>query len=255
MIRRFNYTNRKSIERKDIPIQITRTDGLTTFDADLSALVDYGLPPDSQVFVEAYRQTNWKRFDFGQVGAIKPAPDRDLSHFESPELLLFRVKVTPNGNMHKLLAEADQIPLTHPEPNADHPEPEFLLEVKRATLEEIYQIEFTDTQPPLLLINKDAGDYIEIGRSSAFRSLVYPAVFREILNRILLIDQYDANDTDGPKWVTRWLKFASLYQGVGEPPNAEDTQDCHDWVDKAVKAFAKKLQARAEFAKYWENER
>ena len=64
MNRRFNYTGRIRIRRKDLTICLREQDGILSFDADLSALVDYELPPESFVFVEAYRQTNWMRFPF-----------------------------------------------------------------------------------------------------------------------------------------------------------------------------------------------
>ena len=70
MIRRFNYTDRLRIRRSDVRIVLRDENGKLEFDADLRALADYDLPPDSLVFIEAYRQTNWMRFPFGQLGAI-----------------------------------------------------------------------------------------------------------------------------------------------------------------------------------------
>ena len=181
MIRRFNYTHRIRIRRKDVRITLEEDNGKFSFDADLSALAGYELPPESLVFVEAYRQTNWMRFDFGQVGAIAPQKNRALSQFDSPEGLLFRVKVTPKGDIHTLLAEADRIPLMRPDEAEGERIP--LLPVKPQKLgEEIYRVDFSGDRP-LLLINSEAGNYTDIGRSPAFVSLVYPAVLREILTR------------------------------------------------------------------------
>ena len=100
MIRRFNYTDRLRIRRSDVRIVLREEDGKLEFDADLRALADYDLPPDSLVFIEAYRQTNWMRFPFGQLGAILPGANRVLSQFDSPDGIQFRVKVTPNGDTH-----------------------------------------------------------------------------------------------------------------------------------------------------------
>ena len=189
------------------------------------------------------------RFDFGQVGAIAPAKQRDLSQFESPDGLLFRVKVTPNGDIHTLLAEADRIPLARPEQTEGERKP--LLPVKSQKLgDEIYRLDFSDG--PLLLFNSDAGNYADIGLSPAFMSLVYPGVFREILNRVLLIDkhEYDAN---ADEWKSHWVKFALLHPGLGELPEPEDPDGRTDWIDKAVSAFAKQLQARAKFAEFWKD--
>src|ERR1043166_1165104 len=248
MIRKFNYTDRIRIRRKDVRITLREENGKFAFDADLSALGDYELPPESFVFIEAYRQANWTRFNFGQVGAITPDKNCDLSQFESPDGLLFRLKVTPNGEIHKLLAEADHIPLARPQQNQGDRMP--LLPVKPQKLgDEIYRLDFTGGGP-LLLINSDAGHYADIGRAPAFVSLVYPGVFREILSRVLLIEQHD-DDANPDDWQSQWIRFALLYPGLGELPGPEDTDGRGDWIDKAVSAFAKQLQARAKFAEFW----
>jgi hypothetical protein len=248
MIRRFNYTDRLRISRSDVRIVLREEDGALAFDADLRALSDYDLPTDSFVFVEAYRQTNWMRFDFGQVGALSPVADRLLSQFDSPDGIHFRVKVTPNGDIHTLLAEADQIPLTRQEQSEGERTP--LLPVKPQKLgEEIYRLDFSEG-PPLLLINSEAGNYSEIGRSPVFVSLVYPAVLREILFRILLLEKYD-DDSDPDEWKSQWIRFATLNPGLGELPPSDELEERELWIDKAVSVFSKQLQARAKFADFW----
>lgn len=248
MIRRFNYTDRVRIRRKDVRIVVRDEMGKLKFDADLSALKDYDLPPDSLIFVEAYRQTNWMRFSFGQVGAIAPAKNRDLSQFDSPDGILFRVKVTPNTDVHTLLAEADSISLVLPESKQGNRTP--LLPVKPQKLgDEVYRIDFSG-DGPLLLINSDAGNYTDIGLSPTFVSLVYPAVFQQILTRILLVERHDYDgSSDG--WKSQWIKFACLHPGLGELPEPSDTDERSDWIEKAVSAFAKKLQAGSKFSESW----
>lgn len=246
MIRRFNYTHRIRIRRKDIRIQLRQENGQLSFDADLRALADYDLPPESYVFVEAYRQTNWMRFDFGQVGALTPQKDRILAQFDSPEGLLFRVKVTPKGDTHTLLAEADRIPLTNPDEGEGERTP--LLPVQPRKLgEEIYRIDFSDG--PLLLINSEAGNYVDIAHSPAFVSLVYPSVLREILTHVLLIEKHD-DASDPEDWQSQWVSFASMSPGVGELPEVEDIDGRADWIDKAVTAFAKRIHTRARFTEF-----
>ena len=80
------------------------------FDATLD-LAKYKFPDNARVYVEAYRQMEWMRFDFGSVASVRPPADRQLSRFESPEGVLFRIRVvspdgTPSG---RLVAEADRI--------------------------------------------------------------------------------------------------------------------------------------------------
>jgi len=253
MIRRFNYTNRIRIRRKDIRITVREEAGQIAFDADLAALGEYTLPPDSRIYVEAYRQANWMRFGFGQVGAISPAKNRLLTQFDSAEGIKFRVKVTPNGDLHTLLAEADAIPLVLPENiDAEHTP---LLPVKPQKLgDEIYRLDFSGQDGrPLLLINSEAGNYTDIGKSPAFVSLVYPAIFREILIRILLVDPHD-DDTNPNDWKSQWVRFATLHPGLGDLPDTSETDERGQWIEKAVCAFSKQLQVRSKFAEFWKED-
>ena len=124
MIRRLNYTGRIKIFRSDLRLATREVGGALSFDADLR-LIDYELPAEALVFVEAYRQTTWMRFSFGTVAAMQPPVDRWLHEFDSPDGILFRVKVTQAKDEHVLLAVADRIPLAQPDQNTDQ---ESLLE-------------------------------------------------------------------------------------------------------------------------------
>lgn len=252
MIRRFNYTKRKNISRKEFKISLNLNDGNLSFDADLSHLDSYDLPAGSLVFVEAYRQTNWMRFDFGQIGNIRPAEIRDLSLFDTHEGLLFRVKVT-EASEGKLLAEADRIPFVLPDDKEIPLEP--LLKIRPQNLgKEIYRIDYSDERNgPILLINSLSGNYERIGRNPAFISLVYPSVFREILRRIFYIEKY-FEYTDRNDWRSRWLLFARAFPGTGEMPNKDESDQFDDWIDKVVEKFCKKIQVFERFSEFWSSE-
>ena len=79
----------------------------------------YDLPAEALVFVKAYRQTTWMRWPWGTVGALQPPANRALAEFDSPDDVLFRVRVTSPGTPeepHGLLpAEADRVRLRSPE--------------------------------------------------------------------------------------------------------------------------------------------
>jgi hypothetical protein len=249
MIRRFNYTGRVLIRRPDTRVTLTNADKQFAFDADLN-LAGYNLASDARVFVEAYRQTTWMRFDFGRIGAIQPPNDRRLIEFDSPEGILFRVKVTALGEKHTLLAEADRIPLAKIEEEETPRTP--LLPVKPQKLgDEIYRLDFSSPgNRPLLLINSDAGQYSLIARSPAFMSLVYPALFREVLVRVLVVDEHDDYD-NADDWRSQWVRFAMLSPGLGEIPKPDEIEDRFDWIEKAVASFAKRIQVRSKFADFW----
>src|ERR1700728_3479645 len=92
--RRLNYTSRHKINREHA--QIVTHDGAAggppTFDATLT-LAGYSLPGPARVFVEAYRQTAWQRFDFGTIGICTPPENRLLTEFGVMDGVQFRVKV------------------------------------------------------------------------------------------------------------------------------------------------------------------
>src|SRR5476651_1773831 len=97
MKRSLNFTGRKRIAQSDVVVAITGKDGNAAFDATL-ALAKYKFPDNARVYVEAYRQMDWMRFDFGSAASIRPPDDRRLTRFESAEGVLFRIRVvSPDG--------------------------------------------------------------------------------------------------------------------------------------------------------------
>ncbi len=250
-IRRLNYTGRKKIRRNDVSISLQdKPNAPATFDADLTKLSEYNLPPDAIVSVEARLQTRWMRFRFGTVGAITPPADRALAEFDSPDGILFSVKVTAtSGNRGMLLAEADAIPVRFPGEAEERRNP--LLPVKSDDIgQEVYRVDFSN-DPPMLLVNRAAGEKDTIVRSPLFMSIVYPAALREILNRIILVEESDDPDDDGDSWQSRWLRFATALPGVGPVP-PKDEGDREQWIDDAVAAFARQQSMLDRFIAGWQ---
>jgi hypothetical protein len=246
MIRRYNYTARREIKPGDVRVSIQEAP--LRFDATVD-IEDYRLPKNAKVFVEAYRQTTWMRFDFGTVGTIRPADDRHLTDFETSEGLLFRLKVTATGDTTgRLLAVADQ--LRYSVGPQDDPTAESLLPVKPQDLgDEIYRIDYTGTRP-LLLVNRQLGDFRSLVRAPQFVSLVYPQVMRDVLSRILLVDQHDADD-DAGNWQAQWLRFASRMAGRDSPTQGAGEDLFDDWINEAVASFARTHAMGNRFRLHW----
>ncbi len=246
MIRRYNYTGRKKLNRADAQVLIDN--GPLRFQAALK-LGEYGLPADAKVFVEAYRQTNWMRFDFGTVAATKTPNDRQLTEFDTQEGILFRVKVTaattPEG---RLLAEADQISPIH---QAGEEARDPLLAIKPEDLgEEVFRVDYEDG-PPILKVNNRFGDWRALVRHPAFACFALPQVLREILTRVLWVEEYYDTE-DESDWQARWLRFASLIPGSSEPPESKDEKDRFDyWINDAVAAFARMHGMKNRFNMFW----
>ena len=246
MIRRYNYTGRKAIKRSHANVLIE--DDPLRFQAALT-LGDYDLPADAKIFVEAYRRTNWMRFEFGTVGNVQAPGNLRLSEFDTHEGLLFRVRVTATANPKgRLLAEADQISPVHSK-ESDEETRESLLPIQPEDLgERVFRIDFTDR--PILLINNQFGDWRALARSPAFVCIAFPQAVQEILTRVLWIERcYETEDA--ADWKAQWLKFASLIPGSSEPPGEEDENRFDDWINEAVAAFTRRHGMKNYFNMSW----
>jgi hypothetical protein len=248
MPRRFNYTGRKKISRSDVGISILRKEGkIPEFRAELD-LSRYGLPDDAPVFVEAYRQSSWMRFDYGTVGSVVEPEIRGLTEFDDPDDIRFRVKITSSETPHgRLVAIADRL---RPKPaRADEEGRVPLLPVKREDLNgEIWRVEITDM--PRLLVSHTISDKHAVARSPEFLSLVYPAAFRVVLSRVLIIENHrDTEDSDD--WKSLWLRFATGLLGSSAVLPDEDGSGAEEWIDNAVSAFSRQHKVTTRFAEIW----
>ena len=252
-IRTLNYTNRQRILREDVYICVVEERGDARFDAGLR-LARYKLPGDARVFVEAYRQAHYMRFDFGQVGAMRSPDDRCLTDFDSVEGVLFRVKVvTPADPRGLLLAEVDQIRSRNSSDEDERRRPLLIPRPSWDLDDEIWTLEY-DTQDTRLLINATLGDWRAMARDPVFIALVYPSALRSILWRVLN-DEGGWRDTgDASDWRSRWLSFAAGLPGVGDPPNGEKETQIEDWIDSAASAFCRHHNIRAIYEDYWAGE-
>lgn len=244
---RLNFTGRRRISRHHATITVTGIGGIETFSADLK-LGGYGFPESAAVVVEAYRQLELVRFDFGTVGNLVPPANCRLSEFGTLDGLRFRVKVVstqePRG---RLLAVADRItPKTAQQQSLPRVP---LLAVRSQDLgREVWRLDFTDE--PLLLVNPRVVPKKHLVESVEFQALVLPEILRSILNRILLVEQIrSADDTDD--WTSRWLRFAESMPGVGPVPESEDPEADLDWIDAAISSFCRWRNIDKQFATFW----
>lgn len=236
-VRRLNFTKRQRILQKDVEIFLREQESDTVFDARLD-LAGYGFPADARVFVEAYRQTTLARFDFGTVSVPQVPANRSLNAFDVPAAILFRVRVTDASTKKGvLLGEADRIRPREQDEKPDQRIP--LLPPRPDDLEEeIWRVEY-EGGATCLVINKRLPDWKEAARSPSFRALVFPAAMRQILARILYVEEVTSIE-DGNDWRSLWLRFAVSLPGSRPVPGTDDEYD--DWIEDAVAAFARRAR-------------
>ena len=244
---RLNFTGRRRISQSHVGITVTGIGGIETFSAEMQ-LESYKLPATAAVIVEACRQLELARFDFGTAGALSPPASCRLSEFGTVVGLRFRVKVvstdSPRG---RLLAVADRIAPRNEQQQSMPRVP--LLAVKAQDIGcEVWRLDFTDE--PLLLVNPRIVPKKPLVRSVEFQSLVLPEILRSILSRILFVEQIRTVD-DSDDWTTRWLRFAESMPGVGMLPDSSDPEADVDWIDAAIRSFCRWRNVDRQFAGFW----
>jgi hypothetical protein len=243
MKRTFNYTGRRKIERKDVPVTIRADGNGWTFDADLR-LASYKFPHNAEVWVEAHRQNLWMQWSWGSISAMRVPLNRRLSEFDVPDGVLFRVRVVqPSGpEHHKLLGEVDQVqPVKAGE--ADDRRRHLLVPVPDALDQQLWKLNL-EAEPPELLVNKDAQpNWKDMAKSPQFVALVYPEVFRRILTKILIEDGWSEDEEDAG-WQGDWMRFARNLGGLVAVPSPDQKVDRENWIEEAVAGFARRLQLR-----------
>ena len=109
MIRKFNYTGRKKINRSNILISLFKNGRFIQFDAEIK-LDGLNLPGNASVYVEPYYHFSFMRFNFGTVENFYPPNETLITEIPFSEILYFRIKVVDEIDIHgQLLAYADKI--------------------------------------------------------------------------------------------------------------------------------------------------
>ena len=243
MKRTFNYTGRRNIVRKDISVIVRSNGNGWAFDADLR-LAHYKFPHNAEVWVEAHRQNLWMQWAWGTISAMRVPVQRQLSEFDVPDGVMFRVRVVqpPGQESRKLVGEADGIqPVKAGE--ADDRRRHLLVPVPDALDQELWRLDL-EHEPPQLLVNRDARpSWKDLARSPHFIALVYPEVLRRILTKILVDDSWSEEDEDS-EWKSDWFRFARNLGGLPDLPPPSLKEEREAWIAEAVAAFARRMGLR-----------
>ncbi|MCB1105988.1 MAG: hypothetical protein KDK74_14755 [Cephaloticoccus sp.] len=211
-----------------------------TFTAQLK-LDGFKFNSDARVVIEAYRGSGglWIGYDWGCVSALRKPPTATLDGFESVEGLLFRVRVIAVHEPHQILGEADKIPFVPVGEAPTNKQP--LIKTLPAELGDlVWDVNFDD-ETPVLRVNRSLGNWQVVAYDKAFRALVYPAVLREILTRILIVDNW-TGDSEDDDWRVKWIKFAHKL-APGYDDSIFDESGKWEFIDASVLAVAREISA------------
>jgi hypothetical protein len=183
------------------------------------------------------------RFDFGTVGDPRPPLARWLDGIPVRKPL-FRVKVVlAEDGIARIVAAADKV--VPEDSDRDEDARQSLLLVEYEDLgDRIWALDL-DSDWPRLRLNKRFEGIREAARSGPeFLTLVYPEIFRAILERGLKEERFDPDCDDD--WGTLWLRFACRELGRPRPPE-ESNAETAEWIDEAVNAFCVHAQTASHF--------
>lgn len=236
MKRRINYTGRKRIDHSSVSIKLTTTDAGMQFDANLS-LEGQQLPDSAAVYVEAYKKLDWMRFEFGTIGSIRPPSDRALEKFANTDGLKFRVKVvaTDEESLGKLLAEADRIKPTHTDKTQQNRR--SILPIDPVDLDgRLYRLNMAGD--PVLEVDRRMGEnWLAVTSSPLFQSLVFPAVFHEILWHLACGEEGFPDEDEPDGWRSDWGRLVRALPGFRPPETTQDDIWVEDMTDALCRSF------------------
>ena len=248
-VTQINHTGRKRLTSEDVAIGLHNESTPLAFEVTRLSLDRHKLPGDALVRLEAYHRTIYARFRLGTVSEPVLPGRQTIPQFSIPDGIRFRVKVTSvaESEMGQLLAAGTRIA-----PSWLDGGQESLLPVKPDdTLgQEVYRLNFDDGI--VLLINDRIEQWREVSRDPEFMALVYPAVLRMVLSRILLNKEQSEDDNE-EDWPEQWIEFATGHLGMEEPPQmeSEGIESVSQWIDRAVASFGYRNRSYDGFARRW----
>jgi len=258
-LRRLNYTKRQRLKREDVSVTIHQA--RESDPPVLSATIDltsYSLPPDSVVYVEAYRHTAWQRFDFGTSGAVREPEDRVLRDFGTVDGVQLRIKIVEplshGASAARILARADGL-----KPSQEGPRRSLLpLDPDPSLRDEVWRLEIDENDGPLVKVSTHlVRDRHALARSPAFLTLALPEILRRVLTWAVDDELPGDDEWDTPRG--QWIRFACGLLSQSEPPgeldNSDEGADARElWIDSAVTQFCRINRIDRAFGGWWRDD-
>lgn len=254
MIRTLNYTKRLTLPSDCLRIRLEKA-GENTLVSASELQLPAGLSPNGKIFLEAYFQSLFQRFDLGTVSNPRMPEEETaiLREFYDGCDVQFRLKVVDVvGEEGRIAAYCVRINYRSGDDAGRTP----LIPVKTVGNlgQEIWRVVYENGF--ILELNQEITNIKEIvTRDRSVRGVILPEVLRIVLTRILA-ENLDEESESGPAYekAPNWLQLGKTFSGGIEPPPVEgrdaDT-DIHIWVNDAVRGFCQKHLFRSE----WEAER
>lgn len=249
MIRKFNYTGRRKLNRQRIDISVIDDKPHKSFTATLN-LEGLGLSDDAKVYIEPYYKSSFMRFPFGTVANHQMPDNTILSDIPSTSIIRFRVKVVDEEKKHgRIIRIADKIKPKSPEETTGSRMSILHIDWDQDLDQQIFRITFPDNDYPRLEVNKRIENAKELVKNDQiFRSLVFPVAVRQVAEKIART--WGVFDEGDSSWQSTWLKFIKdvLHVNVEVDFDDDDNDDeVNHWVEEIVSSFCRKNKFRKAF--------
>ncbi|MDY6801168.1 MAG: hypothetical protein SVU94_08090 [Bacteroidota bacterium] len=249
MIRKFNYTNRKKIDRSSVHIKVSKVNKIKTFEVQLD-ISNMKLPDHAKVYIEAYYKTNFMRFYFGTVSNIVHPKSTELTNFNGTDVVFFRIKVVDESNINgRILAMLSGLQARENEQENENRKSILVVNYNADLGQRLFHLEFNEIDLfPILEINKKLENQKELVRSDIFITTIYPSIIKEIANEIIYdTDEWEEEDDN---WQGYWLKYFNSVLGLNtpRPNNNDDDMIKKQWVEDITDAFCQKYKVIPKFS-------
>lgn len=246
MIRHFNYTGRKKIPAAAVTIQVGPERKVR---ASWKSPEELGVPASGSVYVEAFTSGSpfVERFAFGTVGTPETPSNAVLPEWMGDSVAYNFKVVDEVGEVGRLIAIAANV--SHKGEGDEEAGQQSILPVNPADLgNQVWRLTFSHGRPWLEVNNRIDG-IMETARSDRrFFALVFPAVVREILTRILVVQEFTDPDADRDDWKVQWLRWGVHWHPDHEHPAEGERDEQEDswlaWIEEVCSAFCDRHDVR-----------
>lgn len=242
MIKRVNFTGRRRVPRERLEIEVYPGEP-RTFDATFN-FAELDLLDHAAVILEATcaGSSVVRRFEFGEVCAIVPPTDRQLSDLNGENVFFTLKVVDQTERFGRIVGLAENIRPTKGELQESTGR-QGILPVEPYELgSELWKLEFRDHHV-FLLVNKEIPALADCA-DPLFYTVIYPAVVTRILERALN-EGTDVEEEENDRWPAMWLRFGQqIHPEREKPPISEDDEARAEWVDEVTRAFCERHNFR-----------
>ena len=249
MRRTFNYTGRRLIPQECTHANLTPMTGAPSLDVEFDfSLAPHimDLPRSSRVYVDAWHDMSFMRFDHGTLGNPRPPENTFLSDLDSWTSASYVVLIVEDGDLlaaSKVLTLTSVIPDSRTRRNLIVPSVEDLGE--RPWKLKVYE----EIPTPELVFNEKWWEASRVSgvplyEDSIAMATIMPSVLQGMLDWLLIQQRGDAHRLHMEQtWKGGWVRFArELVDSIPPSPNEEgdfeQVEDVAEWIDEVVQAYS-----------------